>query len=77
MSILPDFDGPQERSRNSLDLSSVVASLEPDQLIAAKQKHFCPRRTLTTREKFVFWALRIYLVFMFGVVLYQVFSTVK
>ena len=77
MSILPDYEDPHQRSRNSLDLTSVIASLEPDQLTAAKQKHFCPRRTLTNREKVLFWSLRIYLVFMFGIVLYQVFTTIK
>ena len=59
------------------DFAAVVASLEPDQLIAAKEKHHCPRRQLTSTEVILFWAVRIYLVFMVTVVLYQVWTTVK
>ncbi len=56
------------------ELTSVMSALEPDQLISSKEKHHCPRRKLTGGESVLFWALRVYLVFMLGVVVYQIWT---
>lgn len=52
----------------------VRSTLDADQLSAAKAKHY-PRRKLKPGEMLLFWALRIYLLFMLGIVLYQVWTT--
>jgi hypothetical protein len=58
----------------SSDQELVLSSLEPEQLAGLK-KHVIPRRHLTGREKFVMWSLRIYLLFMVVVVVYQVWTS--
>ena len=60
-------------SITSSDEELVLSSLEPEQLAGLK-KHLIPRRHLTGLEKFVLWSLRIYLLFMMAVVIYQVWS---
>jgi hypothetical protein len=56
------------------DQELVLASLEPEQLAGVK-KHLIPRRHLRGLEKFVLWSLRVYLLFMIVVVIYQVWMS--
>jgi hypothetical protein len=59
----------------SSDQQLVLSSLELEQLTGLK-KHLIPRRHLNGPEKFVMWSLRIYLLFMMVVVVYQVWTSV-
>jgi hypothetical protein len=59
---------------SSSDQQLVLSSLEPEQLARLK-KHLIPRRHLKGPEKFVMWSLRIYLLFMMVVVVYQVWTS--
>jgi hypothetical protein len=59
------------------ELSSVMTALEPDQIIFTKEHHHCQRRQLTRVEMVVFWGLRIYLLFMVGVVVYQMWTGIR
>ena len=56
---------------NAADQELVFSSLEPDQLAAATRRHL-PRRKLSRAQMLIFWSLRIYLLFMIAVVIYQV-----
>jgi hypothetical protein len=75
------FDSPHgaaesdEVSRE--EFTAVITALEPDQIISTKEHHHCPRRQLTRTEMALFWALRIYLLFMVGVVIYQIWTGVR
>ena len=57
----------------SPDQELVLSSLELDQL-AAVRKRPIPRRQLRGFEKLALWSLRIYVLFMIAVVVYQVLS---
>ncbi|MGA7559183.1 MAG: hypothetical protein WCF61_13615 [Terriglobales bacterium] len=69
-----NFDSEPAENVTREELTSVMTALEPDQIIFAKEHHHCPRRKLTRTEMILFWALRIYLVFMVGVVVYQIWT---
>jgi hypothetical protein len=64
------------QSFSSADQDLVLSSLEHDQLVRAK-KHFIPRRILKGPELVVLWGLRIYLLFMMAVVVYQVWTAAR
>ncbi len=68
--------GEELKERDSATLAEedlVLATLEPDQLAEAK-KHPVPKRRLKGGELFILWALRIYLLFMIAVVVYQAWT---
>jgi hypothetical protein len=70
---------PRDKVRETITTSDqelVLASLEPEQLAGLK-KHLIPRRHLKGPEKFVMWSLRIYLLFMMVVVVYQVLTSLQ
>ena len=72
-----EFDSAPASEVTSEELTAVMNELEPDKIISTKEHHHCPRRQLTRTEMIVFWGLRIYLVFMVGVVVYQIWTTVR
>ncbi len=55
------------------DEELVLSALEPDQLAEAKKQRI-PRRSLRKSELLVLWFLRVYLLFMIVVVVYQAWS---
>jgi hypothetical protein len=68
---------PTDKSAASITSSDeqlVLSSLERDQLAGLK-KQVIPRRDLTGPQKLVLWSLRIYLIFMMAVVVYQVWTS--
>jgi hypothetical protein len=51
----------------------VLSALERDQLTGGKKQRL-PRRHLKGFEVIVLWSLRVYLLFMMAVVVYQIWS---
>jgi hypothetical protein len=51
----------------------LLSSLEPDQLTGAKRERL-PRRRLKNSEVLLLWGVRVYLLVMMGVVVYQLWT---
>lgn len=68
-----EHDGRQVSSQDS---AWVMQSLEAGQLASALAAHY-PRRKLKRSQTILFWGLRIYLLFMMGVVCYQIWTAVR
>ena len=66
-------ENQEHGSSFSPDQELVLSSLELDQLAAVKKQPI-PRRHLRGFEKFLLWSLRIYVLFMITVVIYQVLA---
>jgi hypothetical protein len=58
---------------SSEDQNLALVVLEHDQLAGAKSRQY-PRRKLGPWESFVVWSLRIYVLFMLAVVIYQILN---
>jgi hypothetical protein len=65
----PEAEHPIDIAEQNL----VLSTLEPDQLAAAKKQRV-PKRKLRGHELVVLWALRVYLLFMAAVVVYQAWT---
>jgi hypothetical protein len=70
---MPTTESPRADLNSRQD--QVLASLEPDQLATAK--HHFPRRSLRGAEVLLLWSLRLYLLFMIAVVVYQIWAGTK
>jgi hypothetical protein len=66
--------GNEHGSITSSDEELVLSSLEPEQPAGLK-KRLIPRRHLSGLGVFVMWSLRVYLLFMMAVVIYQVLNS--
>ena len=75
MTVISENPEVQE-SPSPSEQDLVLSTLEPDQLAEAKKQHV-PRRRLKGPELMVIWFLRIYLLFMIAVVIYQVWTAAQ
>ncbi len=67
---------PHRRHGTEIDSDEVLALLEDDQLVAAKEKVHLGRRSFTRGLNAVIWALRVYVVLMLVLIAVQVVRTV-
>lgn len=68
--------GKEQEHPHKLSLEDtilVLSALERDQLTGGKKQRL-PRRHLKGFEVIVLWSLRVYLLFMMAVVVYQIWS---
>lgn len=70
---LPEADSAIEGGQRE----AVLSVLEADQLVSAKERTRFGRRALTPRTRVLLWALRIYVLLMFVLVLIQVLHTLQ
>ncbi|MGB6158829.1 MAG: hypothetical protein WBH45_11135 [Acidobacteriaceae bacterium] len=61
---------------SDVDAGFVLSTLEHDQLVAAKREPV-PRRRLRGWQLALVWSLRVYLVFMMVVVIWQAWLAVR
>jgi hypothetical protein len=59
------------------EAEAVLALLEPDQLVAAKERTRFGRRRLSRGVRALLWGLRLYVLFMVALVLFQVIQAVQ
>ncbi len=60
-----------------IDQEEVLALLEEDQLVAAKEKVHLGRRAFSRSLEVVLWALRVYVVLMLVLIVVRVVQTVS
>ncbi len=67
---------PKHEYVSDADAGFVLSTLEPDQLAEAKRIAI-PRRRLRGGELVLLWVLRIYVVFMLVIVLWQAWAATR